>query len=76
MSLDKLVAEKAFTYEEKKDSKIFIYHYGKQVMILKEQKASQLLKRLHNATKEDTQLILAKVTGNFKRGNEKLVNKR
>lgn len=76
MSLDKLIEDEAFTYKEAKDSRVIIYHYGKQVMILKGKKAGQLLKRLNNATAEEQQLALAKVTGNFKRGNEKLVNKK
>ncbi|WP_265459646.1 hypothetical protein [Enterococcus sp. HY326] len=75
MSIEKLVQENAFTYDVKKDAKVFIYHYGKQVMILKGKKSAQLLKRLDKATIEETQLILAKVTGNFKRGNERTVNK-
>lgn len=75
MGLEKLVEENAFTYVESKDSKVLIYHYGKQVMILKGDKAKRLLKRLDNATDEEKQLTLAKVTGNFKRGNERLVNK-
>ncbi|MDH6363192.1 hypothetical protein M2139_000167 [Enterococcus sp. PF1-24] len=76
MSLEKLVTEKAFTFEEKNDGKVFIYHYGKQVMILKGEKASRFLKRLNHGTDEEIQLALAKVTGNFKRGNEKLVNRK
>lgn len=75
MSLEKLIEKNAFTYEEKKNSKVFIYYYGKQIMILKEKKAEQLLKKLSNATPETIQLILAKITGNFKRGNEKIINK-
>ncbi|MHC5374334.1 hypothetical protein ACYSNU_11105 [Enterococcus sp. LJL120] len=75
MSLEKLVQENAFTYQERKDTKIFIYHYGKQVMILSGKRSAQLLKKLEKATPEESQLILAKITGNFKRGNEKIVNK-
>ena len=37
---------------KKKNSKVFICHYGRQVMILKEKKAEQLLKKLSNATPE------------------------
>ncbi|MHC5248448.1 hypothetical protein [Enterococcus sp. LJL90] len=75
MSLEKLVQENAFTYQERKDAKVFIYHYGKQVMILSGKRSVQLLKKLEKATPEESQLLLAKITGNFKRGNEKIVNK-
>ena len=44
-------------------------------MILKGKAALELLKKLERAKGRDVQLVLAKITGNFKRGNEKTVKK-
>lgn len=75
MGLDKLVEDEAFTFKQGKDNKLFIFYHDKQIMILKKNKAQKLVEKLHAGTKEENQLLLAKVTGNFKRGNERLVNK-
>ena len=60
-----------FDYRVSKNGKVFISWYGKEVMILKDQASQKILKKLEYASEYDVQLILAKVTGNFKRGNEK-----
>jgi hypothetical protein len=62
--------EEPFAYNQTKDGKVHISWHGKIVMILKEKRADDILKKLRHASEKDTQLILAKVTGNFKRGNE------
>lgn len=62
--------EKPFTFRETKDGKVFLYWQGKQIMILKEKHAESFLKKIANVTEEQAQLLMAKVTGNFKRGNE------
>lgn len=71
MSLEELVEDQAFSYEIRKDNKLFIYYYGKQVMVLTKQKAKQLIEDLEYADESETQYLLARVTGNFKRGNER-----
>ncbi|MBF4694334.1 hypothetical protein [Fusibacter ferrireducens] len=63
--------EGIFDYRVSKNGKLFISWRGKEVMILKDQASKKILERLRNASEHDAQLILAKVTGNFKRGNEK-----
>ncbi len=60
-----------FDYQIKKDQRIFISWQGRHVMILKGKKANQLAQKLESASKDEAELILAKITGNFKRGNEK-----
>lgn len=59
-----------FTYRMSKDNKVFIYWNGKRVIILKEQEAQKLIARIRNLGNHEAQLVMAKVTGNFKRGNE------
>lgn len=64
--------EEVFTYRINKDGKIFIAWHGKQIMILKDAKAKKILAQLEAASDDKAiQLILAKVTGNFKHGNER-----
>jgi hypothetical protein len=60
-----------FSYRSSKDGKVFISWFGKPVMTLKGQEARKLLNRLQALDEVQVQLALAKVTGNFKRGNER-----
>jgi hypothetical protein len=63
--------EEPFSYVVSKDNKIFIDWYGKQVTILKGKESEKFLARIEHANPKEKQLIMAKVTGNFKHGNEK-----
>lgn len=64
--------EEPFDYTVTKDEKVFISYEGKQIKSLKGKEAKRLLAKLQSAgTDKDIQLLLAKITGNFKRGNEK-----
>ena len=60
-----------FRHHASKDGKVFISWDGKPVMALKGPEASRLLRRLDGLDEEQAQLALAKITGNFKRGNER-----
>lgn len=66
-----LLDEEPFSYKVMKDNKIFIYWNGKQVSILKGKESEQFLSKIQNKSTKEIQLIMAKITGNFKRGNEK-----
>ena len=63
--------DEVFTYREGKDNKIFLYWYGKQVKILKGKQAQKFLAKIAGLDHKEAQLVMAKTTGNFKRGNEK-----
>lgn len=63
--------EEVFSYRVSKDKKVFICWYGKEVMILKGKESEKFLSKIANADELEAQLIMAKITGNFKRGNEK-----
>jgi len=60
-----------FTYQVNKDKKVFIYWRGRQVRVLKGKEAQLLLDRIASLDAKGVQLVLAKATGNFKRGNER-----
>ena len=64
--------EEVFAYRATKDGKVFISWQGKQVVTLSGEKALHFIEAILAANdEEEEQLIMAKVTGNFKRGNEK-----
>ena len=62
--------EELFTFRETKDEKVLIYWRGKQVTILKGQVASKFLRDISSTDSMQAQLVMAKVTGHFKHGNE------
>ena len=70
-----ILDEEVFTYRITKDKKVFISYHGKQVTILSGWRAEAFISEIAGAEGKDAQLIMAKVTGNFKRGNEKLWKK-
>jgi len=64
--------EEPFNYQITKKGTVIIYYKGKQIKIVKDGKAAQLIEKLIAAENiMEVQLLLAKITGNFKHGNEK-----
>jgi len=70
-----VLEEEVFAYKINKDGKVFISYEGKRVTILNGSKAEKFIADIASADGKEVQLIMAKVTGNFKRGNEKLFKK-
>lgn len=66
-----MLDEEPFSYQESRDGKVFLYWHGRQVVLLKEEAAKRFLSRMAGKEGKEAQLIMAKATGNFKRGNEK-----
>ncbi len=62
--------EEPFAFRETKDGKVLIYWRGKQVTILKGQVASKFLRDISSVDSMQAQLVMARVTGHFKHGNE------
>ena len=65
----KLKAE-PFSYR-RNGCEVVIAHEGKPVTTLRGESASRFLKRADTAEGKQLQLLMAKATGNFKRGNER-----
>ena len=65
-----------FSYRITKDKKVFISWHGKIVTTLNGSKAENFISDIENIDGTDAQLIMARVTGHFKHGNEKLNKKR
>ena len=66
-----ILDDDVFSYKLTKDGKVFISWYGKQVTILSGNKAKKFKMDINDADAKRRQLIMAKITGNFKHGNEK-----
>lgn len=63
-----------FSYRVTKDGKVFVYWHGrrgKREIVLKGARADKLIAELPGMDRRREQLALARVTGNFKRGNER-----
>ncbi len=60
-----------FAYRVSKENKVFVYWHGKQVKILKGTAAQKFIHKIEGCDHKEAQLVMAKVTGNFKRGNER-----
>jgi hypothetical protein len=66
------LGDEPFNYRVTKDNTVFLDYNGRQVKILKGTEAEKFLKRIRVADNTtEAQLIMAKITGNFKRGNER-----
>jgi hypothetical protein len=60
-----------FSHRITKDGKVLISWRGKLVMTLKGDRAQKFIGQIEDADDHAAQLIMAKATGNFKRGNER-----
>jgi hypothetical protein len=63
--------QEPFSFRQYKNGKISICWKEKEVMILKGKKADKFSSQMENASEFDAQMIMAKITGNFKHGNER-----
>ena len=55
-----------------RDERVLVSHDGRQVVALGGDDARKVIHKLEGAeTEEAEQMVLAKATGNFKRGNER-----
>ena len=68
------LSEEPFAYQIMKKGTVAINYRGKQIKIVKEKEAERLIAKIKAVEDNiiEVQLLLAKITGNFKHGNEKL----
>ncbi len=60
-----------FTYQTSKTGEVFIYRRGKLALTLRSKSAAQFLTDVEYSSFGDAQQKMARVTGNYKKGNEK-----
>lgn len=63
--------DRPFSCQQFKNGKISICWKDKEVMLLNGKKAAKFSSQMKDATDFEAQMIMAKITGNFKRGNER-----
>ncbi|WLR42419.1 hypothetical protein LC087_17215 [Bacillus carboniphilus] len=69
--------ETPFDFRISKNNTVFISYYGKEIKIVKGKEAEKLIRDLEETNNEkEEQLVLAKITGNYKRGNERSKGRR
>ena len=70
----KRLREEPFAYQIMKSGTVAINYRGKQIKIVKGTEAERLIARIKAVEDNiiEVQLLLAKITGNFKHGNEKI----
>ena len=66
------LAEEAFAYRVGKDGVVSIAWRGRPVTTLRGRAAERFLARVEGLESREARLVMARVTGNFKRGNERL----
>jgi hypothetical protein len=68
---DDSLAPEPFSYRELAAGKVFIAYEGRDVTVLKGKPAEAFLRKMAGLDARGRQLVMAKATGNFKRGNER-----
>lgn len=61
-----------FSYQVSKDERVFIAWRGRRVATLRGLSAARFRQQIAGHDRAGAQLLMARVTGNFKRGNERL----
>ena len=65
------IDDEAFDHAKRKDGTVVISHNGRPVTTLRGREAAKFARRIENLAGREAQLLMARATGNFKRGNER-----
>jgi len=60
-----------FSYRVRKENRVSITFENREIMVVKDLEAQELLRNLEDASEYEIQYYLAILTGHFKHGNEK-----
>ena len=61
-----------FSFRHNKNGEVWISHHGRQVTTLRGAAAVEFLTEADDASQAEQQQLMARITGNYKRGNERL----
>lgn len=61
-----------FSFHRYKNGGVSVFYKNKEVTILKGAAAEKFVSRVKGASEMDAQLAMAKITGHFKHGNERM----
>jgi len=70
--MDEIEGDLKFRFAENKMGDMDIWHHGKLVTHFRANRAQKVLMQLEAKSFSQQQLLLARLTGNYKRGNERL----
>jgi len=68
-------APSGFDFQRRKDNSVLITHNGKTASTLRVELASEFLEDMADTDDAEAQEIMARLTGNYRRGNERLAKK-
>ena len=60
-----------FDWVRRKNGDLSISRHGREVTVVRGRAAERLMQRLASATDDEAQHLLARATGNYRRGNER-----
>ena len=60
-----------FRYQQNKNNEVVIRHNGRLATILRNKKAVEFINKLTALSFSEQQQLMARLTGNYKRGNER-----
>ena len=60
-----------FSFSVRKSGEVEVLHQGRRAASLQAENAVKFLAKAKRATEQELQHLMARVTGNYKRGNEK-----
>jgi hypothetical protein len=63
-----------FTFRKNKNGEVWISHHGKYITTLRGNAAVDFIVETDNGTFEDQKQLMARETGNYKHGNERLAS--
>lgn len=66
------MADLGFTWETRKNGEVQVFHRGKRASSMRGAKAADFLELVASRDDAMIQQELARITGNYKRGNERL----
>jgi len=69
---DDPLADEPYSFKEMKDGRVHILHNNKPAVTLKGKAATRFSRRISATTPRDAQLAMAKATGQFRFGNERM----
>ena len=67
-------ADLGFTHRTRKNGDVEILHHGRVASTLRGSDAAEFLAEVELGEPSDAQQLMARVTGNYKRGNERLAS--
>jgi len=65
------MAASGFTWKKRKNGDVAVTHHGTVAAVLRGPKAQDFLQDVDGASKQECQDLMARLTGNYKRGNER-----